>query len=124
MPNVSEHNTEEEREGDARKESRVNLLVARDTVGVNDFLESPSEIVQLEVRGGHSIWIRTTWLELPRRKRVKLLLHTPQCAFYLHFSILWNPQRSAKDAASHLHIIEMEIEVTLPDDIELQFFDI
>ena len=45
------HNGEEEREGDSGEERRVSLLVSRNTVRVDHFLEHAREFVRAEVRG-------------------------------------------------------------------------
>lgn len=45
MTNVTEHNGEEERERDDGKQSRVDLLVAADSVRVDDGLEAFGELV-------------------------------------------------------------------------------
>lgn len=47
VPDISEHDSEKERESRDRKDAWVHLLVPWDTVGVYDFLESRREFVRL-----------------------------------------------------------------------------
>lgn len=46
VANISEHDREQEREGDDGKETRVDLLVRSDTVAVHDSLETFGELVR------------------------------------------------------------------------------
>lgn len=46
VSNVSKHDSEEEGEGDDRKESRIDLLIRRNTVRVDDGLESGGKLVR------------------------------------------------------------------------------
>lgn len=46
MPNVTEHNSEQERESDDSKETGVDFLVGRDTIAVHDTLETSREFVR------------------------------------------------------------------------------
>lgn len=48
MTHISEHDTEEEGEGDTGENSRVNFFIRGNTIGVHNFLESPCEIVASE----------------------------------------------------------------------------
>lgn len=47
VANISEHNTEFEREGDDSEDGGIYLAVSRGTVGVYDVLESASQLVKL-----------------------------------------------------------------------------
>lgn len=51
MSNIAKHDSEQEREGDNSKESRVDLLVRRDTVTVHDSLESFRKLVRAQESG-------------------------------------------------------------------------
>lgn len=52
MSNITEHDGEEEREGDYCKQSRVDFLIRRDTITVHDSLETLRELVgAMESRG-------------------------------------------------------------------------
>lgn len=51
MANISEHHTEQEGECYDREDCRVDFLVHRYTIGVDDFLEDVSEIICLYVCG-------------------------------------------------------------------------
>ena len=46
VPDVTEHNCEQERERDHSEESRVDLLIRRDTVAVHNVLEPFGELVR------------------------------------------------------------------------------
>lgn len=50
MANVTEHNSEQERERDALENSGVDFFVQWDAVGVRNLLENPGELVELEER--------------------------------------------------------------------------
>lgn len=45
MHNISEHNTEQEWEGDYSKYRGIDFLVLRNTIGIHDFLEWPSKLI-------------------------------------------------------------------------------
>lgn len=51
MSNIPEHNTEQEREDWNSIQSRVYLLIPRNTVGVDDLLERGCEGVRLNMGG-------------------------------------------------------------------------
>lgn len=51
MSNITKHDTEQEWESYYGKYSRIDFLVHRDTIGVNDLLESSSELIWLDVCG-------------------------------------------------------------------------
>ena len=55
MANVAEHDSEQERERDDGKQTRVHLLVRRDTVGIHDGLEALGELVRTMERGRRAI---------------------------------------------------------------------
>ena len=50
MPNVTEHDTEQEGERGDRKQSRVNLLISCNPICVHDRLERPGKLVGTMVR--------------------------------------------------------------------------
>lgn len=45
MTNITEHHTKQERECDDGKKTRVDFLIRRDTIGVNDGLETFGEAI-------------------------------------------------------------------------------
>ena len=51
MADITEHHTEEEGEGHDGEHTRVDLPVARHTVGIDDALEGLGELIRLEVGG-------------------------------------------------------------------------
>lgn len=51
MPQVTKHDTEQERECHTSKDRRIHLLVRRDTIRVHDFLEHLSEFIRFEHTG-------------------------------------------------------------------------
>jgi hypothetical protein len=51
MCDVTKHHSEEEWEGDTCEDSRIDFLVHRDTICVDNLLKAPGEIVRLDVSG-------------------------------------------------------------------------
>jgi hypothetical protein len=49
VTHITEHDTEQEREGDTSEDSGVDFFVHGDTISVDDLLEGPCELVSLEV---------------------------------------------------------------------------
>ena len=67
MANISEHDAEQKRKCRDCEECWIDFLISRDSVGVDDLLEWPSEIVQIKV--GWSFRVRhqrLCFLELPK----------------------------------------------------------
>jgi len=58
MSDISEHHTKQERKDGYSKKCWVDFLVARNTIGVDDFLEGCSEGVGLEVSGWFNAGLR------------------------------------------------------------------
>ena len=58
VSNVTEHDTEHEGEGNDSKDSGVDLLVARDTIGINDGLETGGKLVGGKVGGRHLVSVQ------------------------------------------------------------------
>ena len=50
MTNITEHDSEQEREGDDSEQTRIDFLVRRDTVGIHDGLETLRELVRADER--------------------------------------------------------------------------
>jgi hypothetical protein len=48
MPDITEHHSKEEREGHDREEAGIDFFVARYTIGVDDLLVCPVEIIKSE----------------------------------------------------------------------------
>ena len=55
MTNITEHDSEQEREGDDSEQTRIDFLIRRDTVGIHDGLEALGELVRTMERGGRAI---------------------------------------------------------------------
>lgn len=72
VTDITEHNTEEEREGNESKHSRVDLAVMCHTVRVDNFLVCVSELVGLEVSWG--CLVRGDNTENGRNQGVRALL--------------------------------------------------
>lgn len=51
MADITEHHTEQEGESYDREDCRVNFLVHRNTIGVDDLLEDVREVIRLNVCG-------------------------------------------------------------------------
>lgn len=51
MPNITEHDGEQEREGDHSEETGVDFLIGGDTVAVHDGLETFGKLIRPVVRG-------------------------------------------------------------------------
>ena len=49
MSHISKHDSKEEWESDTSKDRRIDLFVHWDTVGVNNLLEWPREVICLDV---------------------------------------------------------------------------
>ena len=56
MPDITKHDTEEEGKCHDSEESRVDFLVARNTIRVDDFLEDIGEIIPFK-ESGRLAWI-------------------------------------------------------------------
>lgn len=64
MRNITEHDSEHEREGDQSEQSWVGFLIARNSVSVDDLLGGSSEIVGFKVGGGSNTLIKGGFCDL------------------------------------------------------------
>ena len=74
VSNVTEHDREQEREGDHGKEARVDLLVRRDTVRIHDCLEALRKLVRSMER--RRCPVRAQLMQDRRHGGARFLLHT------------------------------------------------
>lgn len=119
MADVGEHHAEKEREGDDSEEARVDFLIARDAVGVDDFLEYSSDFIELEIRWRCLVEERLDLLNLASRKPVDSS-GRDLAKRGLHCLLVpgWEPEASREDGTLHNQIVEVQIEVLLLDDVE------
>mmetsp|Transcript_36105 Transcript_36105/g.66721 ORF Transcript_36105/g.66721 Transcript_36105/m.66721 type:complete len:305 (-) Transcript_36105:767-1681(-) len=62
MPHVAVHDTEDKRESRTREQTRVDLLILRDTVCVDDALVDACEVVRLEIGGRIAVSLPERWI--------------------------------------------------------------
>ena len=58
MCDVPKHHSEKEGEGDACKNGRIDFLVHRDTICVDNLLEAPSEVIGLDEGRGRNVVLK------------------------------------------------------------------
>lgn len=70
MSHIPKHHAKLEGKGYDREETRIDLSITRNSVGVDNFLEDFSELIGLEVGGGRStiFWEFREFYELARGK--------------------------------------------------------
>ena len=133
VPDVTEHDTEEEREGHHCEYSRIDLLVVRYAISVNDLLEDPGDIVRAEQRRRLDAVIMHD-LELWDLDVTVLCLDTLDLS-HCHFIVkVGDPAEANVETSLYLELVQSSIEsllfhnehlVNLEDrDLEDVFVDI
>ena len=98
MSHISKHDTKEEGERNTSEDSGVNFLVHGDTIGVDNLLESPSEVIVFYVSG---------WLDCVVTESLKVCGGVClQCLSNLLFVGNWTPEESNVSTSTLSHVIE------------------
>jgi hypothetical protein len=134
MADITEHDAEKERECDACEDGRIELLVPRYAVEINQLLERPCEIVQSEVSRGRSIGRRRELLQLPSRK--VRVVHLQLCQAILDFLskgivmstpynnvLRGNPELPDKDIALHLELVQLYVQSLFSESVQSALLD-
>lgn len=90
MTNITEHDTEQERECHNCEQTWVDFFITRHTVGIDDQLEDRLEFVQLEVSRRHQVAHRNDFQSAARQVSV---LHAKLLQGFFSFAdiLLGNP---------------------------------
>mmetsp|Transcript_2741 Transcript_2741/g.5432 ORF Transcript_2741/g.5432 Transcript_2741/m.5432 type:complete len:334 (+) Transcript_2741:1320-2321(+) len=97
MPDVTVHDSKDERESRAGEQTRVNLLILRNTVRVDDALINASEVICLEVRGRISMSLPESWIIHVvviidgDRSRLPSILEVIDLLFDVVHALPWDP---------------------------------
>ena len=114
MTNVPKHNSKHKREEHYCEESGVDLLVPGHAVGVDYFLESPCELVDLEVCGYGEV---LRWFKLNDLSWGYILFLTAkrlECLVDLKFSGGGAPEEAGVDGVLEMKGVEVVVDCLFP----------
>ena len=108
MHDISEHDSEEEWEGNACEYSRVHLLVTWDTISVNNLLEDTRKLIGLEKSWlGESLDVIWALLHVQTRES----LHSYDLSDDLvELEGLWSPSEALRDNTCLLKHVQVVVD--------------
>jgi len=121
VTNITEHDTEQEREGHYCENSRIDFLIVRDTISVYDLLEDPGDIVSSEKRR----WLNTMIMDYLKLRdlNVSVLGFDPfnlsHCCFIVKIG---NPAEANIEATFNLKFVQGRIKSLFFHDEHLVHF--
>lgn len=115
MANIAKHDSEHEREEHHSKETRVYLLIARDTVGVDNLLEWPSELIDLEVGRSHQVIRRNQFDDLNRSHALFAFAERLQGLVQFELPARWAPEETSVDGMLQVQQVEVCVDGLLPE---------
>jgi hypothetical protein len=102
VSHITKHDSEKERESNTSKNSWVDFLVHGDTISVHNFLESPCELIGLDVGG----WLNSVVAESLEVGSRVLLEYFPDFTFLGN----WTPEEANIGTSTRSHVVERMIE--------------
>jgi len=72
MPNITEHDTKQERESHDTEYRRIGLLIVGDSIRISDRLEWSCELIRLEVSGRSDLMVPS----LPDLRSIDISIHS------------------------------------------------
>lgn len=98
MTQITKHYTKQEWERHASKDCWIDFLIHGNTIGVDNFLESPCEFIRLNV----SWWLNGMVIEPFEVSSRVLLKYISNFAFFCD----WTPEETNIGTSTSLHVVE------------------